>query len=65
MKGSKKLETTDFKRLRLVSIRNYLIMGKYKNAENVLKGFKAIQNIFGYFGNELYLLSVSLSTQSG
>lgn len=55
MKGSKKHETTDFKRLSLVSIRNYLIMGKYKNAENVLKGFKAIQNIF-HFRNELHLL---------
>lgn len=55
MKGSKKHETTDFRRLRLVSIRNYLIMGKCKNAENVLKGFKEIQGTF-HFRNELYLL---------
>lgn len=55
MKGSKKHETTDFRRLRLVGIRSYLIMGKCKNAGNVLKGFKEIQGTF-HFRNELYLL---------
>lgn len=55
MEGSKKPETSDFKRLRLVRIGTDLIMGKYKNAENVLKGFKAIQCAFR-FRNQPYLL---------